>query len=50
MEEDLKKYAQWCYELLSGNDSNEAEIWETLISDGFVDRNELWLGEGEDDE
>lgn len=49
MEEDIKKYALWCYELLNGDDSNADEIWETLEADGFIGRNELWLGEDEDE-
>ena len=48
MEEEVEKYAQWCYELLNGDDTNSDEIWASLESDGFVDRNELWLGENDE--
>ncbi len=49
MEEDLRRYAQWCYELLNGNDDNASEIWASLEADGFIGTKHNWMEEDEDE-
>lgn len=51
MEEEVKKYAKWVYDLLQGDDSEADEMWYSLESDGYVDdRSQVWLGDDDDDQ
>lgn len=45
-----EQYAKWCLMLIEGDDHIVDEIYEALYDDGFVDSDQEWVYDEEDDE
>ncbi len=45
-----KQYAKWCMMLIEGEDYIVDDIFEAMHDDGFIDNDQEWLIEEEDDE
>lgn len=47
---DKKDYAKWCVMLIEGDDYIVDDIYEALHDDGFVDEDQEWNYDHEDDD
>jgi hypothetical protein len=45
-----EQYAKWCLMLIEGQDHMVDEIFEALYDDGFVDSDQEWVYDEEEDE
>ena len=45
-----RQYAEWCLKLIEGEDYLVDEILEAMYDDGFIDADQEWLYDEDDDE
>lgn len=45
-----EQYAKWCLMLIEGDDHMVDDIYEALYDDGFVDSDQEWIYDDEEDE
>lgn len=45
-----EQYAKWCMMLIEGDDHIVDEIYEALYDDGFVDSDQEWIYDEDEDE
>lgn len=45
-----EQYARWCMRLIDGDDHIIDDILEAMYDDGFVDEDQEWVSEEDDDE
>ena len=44
------EYAHWCMRLMEGDDIFINDMMAALYEDGYIDENEEWIGDDEEDE
>lgn len=44
-----EQYAKWCIQLIDGADHIVDDIYEAMYDDGFIDEDQEWNNEDEDD-
>lgn len=44
------QYAKWCMMLIEGDDHMIDEIFEALYDDGFIDEDQEWIIDEDEDE
>lgn len=44
-----EQYAKWCMMLIDGDDHIVDEIFEAMYDDGFIDSDQEWVYEEEDE-
>jgi hypothetical protein len=45
-----EQYAKWCMMLIEGQDHMVDDIYEALYDDGFVDSDQEWIYDEDEDE
>lgn len=45
-----EQYAKWCLMLIEGDDHIVDDIYEAMYDDGFIDDDQEWISEDEEDE
>lgn len=45
-----EQYAKWCMMLIEGEDHMVDEVYEALFDDGFVDSDQEWVEDSDEDD
>lgn len=45
-----EQYAKWCMALIEGNDDVIDDVFVAMYEDGFVDEDQEWIEDEEEDE